>query len=216
MGGSRQFSGHFSKSWPQMRLEAKSVVLGRTNGASGGRRSLLVRRFGGRSSSVEREEAPSRGGGCNNASCKTYCFFYANNQASFQSLVVQMKSSTKALRNPDDTRGSNGKRNAQTRPVSEAIRPRRLADGINVACHSSGRGNAKTALCAGLALGAAMGVWDIFGLAVTSSLQHGRGNRVARRSILLRDSPGRCHKKIRSGSSSGTLRGWRLSSTDTS
>lgn len=35
-----------------------------------------------------------------------------------------------------------------------------LADGINVACLSIGRGNAKTALSAGIALGAAMGKWD--------------------------------------------------------
>ena len=35
-----------------------------------------------------------------------------------------------------------------------------LADEINVACLSIGRGNAKTALAAGIALGAVMGVWD--------------------------------------------------------
>lgn len=35
-----------------------------------------------------------------------------------------------------------------------------LADGISVACLSIGRGNAKTALSAGIALGALMGVWD--------------------------------------------------------
>ena len=35
-----------------------------------------------------------------------------------------------------------------------------LADGVMVACLSIGRGNAKTALSAGLALGALMGVWD--------------------------------------------------------
>lgn len=35
-----------------------------------------------------------------------------------------------------------------------------LASGINVAVLSIGRGNAKTALCAGLALGACLGKWD--------------------------------------------------------
>ncbi len=35
-----------------------------------------------------------------------------------------------------------------------------LADGVNVACLSIGRGNAKTALSAGIALGAVMGKWD--------------------------------------------------------
>lgn len=35
-----------------------------------------------------------------------------------------------------------------------------LADGVMVACLSIGRGNAKTALSAGLALGALVGVWD--------------------------------------------------------
>jgi phage terminase large subunit-like protein len=35
-----------------------------------------------------------------------------------------------------------------------------LADGINAACLSVGRGNAKTALSAGLALGALLGEWD--------------------------------------------------------
>lgn len=35
-----------------------------------------------------------------------------------------------------------------------------LADGVMVACLSIGRGNAKTALSAGLALGSLMGVWD--------------------------------------------------------
>ena len=35
-----------------------------------------------------------------------------------------------------------------------------LADGINVACLSIGRGNAKTALSAGIALGAVKGEWD--------------------------------------------------------
>ena len=35
-----------------------------------------------------------------------------------------------------------------------------LADGVMVACLSIGRGNAKTALSAGLALGALKGVWD--------------------------------------------------------
>ena len=35
-----------------------------------------------------------------------------------------------------------------------------LADGINVACLSIDRGNAKTALSAGIALGAVKGEWD--------------------------------------------------------
>jgi len=35
-----------------------------------------------------------------------------------------------------------------------------LADGISIACLSIGRGNAKTALSAGIALGAVMGIWD--------------------------------------------------------
>ena len=35
-----------------------------------------------------------------------------------------------------------------------------LADGVMVACLSIGRGNAKTALSAGLALGALVGIWD--------------------------------------------------------
>ena len=35
-----------------------------------------------------------------------------------------------------------------------------VADGVNVACLSIGRGNAKTALAAGIALGSVMGGWD--------------------------------------------------------
>jgi len=35
-----------------------------------------------------------------------------------------------------------------------------FGEGVNVACLSIGRGNAKTALAAGTALGSLMGVWD--------------------------------------------------------
>ncbi|WMS43441.1 terminase large subunit [Acuticoccus sp. MNP-M23] len=45
-------------------------------------------------------------------------------------------------------------------PFQKSFLKGALADGVNVACLSVGRGNGKTALSAGLALGALLGVWD--------------------------------------------------------
>lgn len=45
-------------------------------------------------------------------------------------------------------------------PFQEQFVNGALADGINVACLSIGRGNAKTALSSGIALGSLLGIWD--------------------------------------------------------
>ena len=74
-----------------------------------------------------------------------------------------MNAATKALRFLESLRIPEGKKAGQ--PVKLAPFQRQfvkgaLADGINVAVLSIGRGNAKTALSAGIALGAVMGKWD--------------------------------------------------------
>lgn len=74
-----------------------------------------------------------------------------------------MKASTAAIRFLENLKIPEGPRAGQAlklAPFQRQFVKGALADGVNTACLSIGRGNAKTALSAGLALGAVMGVWD--------------------------------------------------------
>ena len=74
-----------------------------------------------------------------------------------------MKASTKAIRFLESLSIPEGPKAGQAvklAPFQKQFVKGALADGINVACLSIGRGNAKTALSAGIALGAVMGEWD--------------------------------------------------------
>lgn len=74
-----------------------------------------------------------------------------------------MKASTKAIRFLESLKIPEGPKAGE--PIKLATFQKQfvkgaLADDVNVACLSIGRGGAKTALSAGIALGAAMGKWD--------------------------------------------------------
>lgn len=74
-----------------------------------------------------------------------------------------MKPSTKAIRFLESLSIPEGPKAGQAvrlAPFQKQFVKGALADGINVACLSIGRGNAKTALSAGVALGAVKGEWD--------------------------------------------------------
>ncbi|MBY6119817.1 terminase [Mameliella alba] len=74
-----------------------------------------------------------------------------------------MKDSTRAIRFLESLGIPEGPKAGQAvklAPFQKQFVKGALADGINVACLSIGRGNAKTALSAGIALGAVMGNWD--------------------------------------------------------
>jgi len=74
-----------------------------------------------------------------------------------------MKASTKAIRFLESLSIPEGPKAGQAvklAPFQKQFVKGALADGVNVACLSIGRGNAKTALSAGIALGAVKGVWD--------------------------------------------------------
>ena len=74
-----------------------------------------------------------------------------------------MKSSTKAIRFLESLSIPEGPKAGEAvklAPFQKQFVKGALADGINVAVLSIGRGNAKTALSAGIALGSCMGVWD--------------------------------------------------------
>lgn len=74
-----------------------------------------------------------------------------------------MKADTKAIRFLETLcipEGPQAGQRVKLAPFQRQFVRGALADGVNVAVLSIGRGNAKTALCAGLALGAAIGVWD--------------------------------------------------------
>ena len=74
-----------------------------------------------------------------------------------------MKASTKAIRFLESLSIPEGPKAGQPvklAPFQKKFVRGALADGINVAVLSIGRGNAKTALSAGIALGSCMGVWD--------------------------------------------------------
>src|SRR6056297_1125353 len=74
-----------------------------------------------------------------------------------------MKASTKAIRFLESLKIPEGPKAGQPvklAPFQKKFVRGALADGINVAVLSIGRGNAKTALSAGIALGAVMGKWD--------------------------------------------------------
>lgn len=74
-----------------------------------------------------------------------------------------MKASTKAIRFLETLSIPEGPKAGQpvkVAPFQKQFVRGALADGVNVACLSIGRGNGKSALSAGIALGAVMGVWD--------------------------------------------------------
>ncbi|WP_288943720.1 terminase TerL endonuclease subunit [uncultured Roseovarius sp.] len=74
-----------------------------------------------------------------------------------------MKASTKAIRFLESLsipEGSKAGEPVKLAPFQKEFVRGALADGVNVAVLSIGRGNAKTALSAGIALGSCMGVWD--------------------------------------------------------
>ncbi len=74
-----------------------------------------------------------------------------------------MKASTKAIRFLESLSIPEGPKAGQAvklAPFQKQFVKGALADGVNVACLSIGRGNAKTALSAGIALGAVKGIWD--------------------------------------------------------
>lgn len=74
-----------------------------------------------------------------------------------------MKASTKAIRFLQTLAIPEGPKAGQAvklAPFQKQFVKGALADGVNVACLSIGRGNAKTAVSAGIALGAVKGVWD--------------------------------------------------------
>jgi len=74
-----------------------------------------------------------------------------------------MKASTKAIRFLESLSIPEGPKAGQAvklAPFQKQFVKGALADGVNVACLSIGRGNAKTALSAGIALGAVKGEWD--------------------------------------------------------
>ncbi|MEM1072980.1 MAG: terminase TerL endonuclease subunit [Pseudomonadota bacterium] len=74
-----------------------------------------------------------------------------------------MKPSTKSIRFLENLKIPEGPKAGQPiklAPFQKKFVRGALADGVNVAVLSIGRGNAKTALSAGIALGAGMGVWD--------------------------------------------------------
>lgn len=74
-----------------------------------------------------------------------------------------MKASTKAIRFLESLAIPEGPKAGdlvKLAPFQKQFVRGALADGVNVACLSIGRGNAKTALSAGIALGAGMGKWD--------------------------------------------------------
>lgn len=74
-----------------------------------------------------------------------------------------MKTSSKAIRFLEGLAVPEGQRAGQLiklAPFQKQFVRGALAGGINVAVLSIGRGNAKTALSAGIALGACMGIWD--------------------------------------------------------
>ncbi|MFC6687638.1 hypothetical protein [Jhaorihella thermophila] len=73
------------------------------------------------------------------------------------------KASTKAIRFLETLRIPEGPKAGQPvklAPFQKQFVRGALADGISVAVLSIGRGNAKTALSSGIALGAVMGIWD--------------------------------------------------------
>ena len=74
-----------------------------------------------------------------------------------------MKASTKAIRFLESLsipEGPKAGEPVKLAPFQKEFVRGALADGVNVAVLSIGRGNAKTALSAGIALGSCMGVWD--------------------------------------------------------
>ena len=74
-----------------------------------------------------------------------------------------MKASTKAIRFLETLKIPEGPKAGQLiklAPFQKKFVKGALADGVNVAVLSIGRGNAKTALAAGIALGATIGIWD--------------------------------------------------------
>jgi phage terminase large subunit-like protein len=74
-----------------------------------------------------------------------------------------MKASTKAIRFLESLKIPEGPKAGdlvKLAPFQKQFVKGALEDGVNVAVLSIGRGNAKTALSAGIALGACMGVWD--------------------------------------------------------
>ncbi|WP_319826072.1 terminase TerL endonuclease subunit [Thalassovita sp.] len=74
-----------------------------------------------------------------------------------------MMASTKAIRFLESLKipeGPNSGKPIKLAPFQKQFVKGALADGVSVACLSIGRGNAKTALSAGIALGAVMGKWD--------------------------------------------------------
>lgn len=74
-----------------------------------------------------------------------------------------MKASTKAIRFLESLsipEGPKAGQKVKLAPFQKQFVKGALADGVNVAVLSIGRGNAKTALSAGIALGAVMGEWD--------------------------------------------------------
>ncbi|WP_146347876.1 terminase TerL endonuclease subunit [Phaeobacter marinintestinus] len=74
-----------------------------------------------------------------------------------------MKASTKAIRFLESLKvpeGPNAGKPIKLAPFQKQFIKGALADGINVAALSMGRGGGKSALSAGIALGAVMGVWD--------------------------------------------------------
>lgn len=74
-----------------------------------------------------------------------------------------MKASTRAIRFLESLKIPEGPKAGQPiklAPFQKKYVRGALADGVNVAVLSIGRGNAKTALSAGIALGAVKGVWD--------------------------------------------------------
>jgi|GEM_PF-5342992 len=73
-----------------------------------------------------------------------------------------MKASTKAIRFLESLSVPEGPKAGQAvklAPFQKKFVKGALTDGINVACLSIGRGNAKTALSTGIALGAVKGEW---------------------------------------------------------
>lgn len=74
-----------------------------------------------------------------------------------------MKAATKAIRfleSLEIPEGPLAGQQLKLAPFQKRFVKGALGDGVSVAALSIGRGNAKTALCAGLALGALLGVWD--------------------------------------------------------
>src|SRR6056297_3210221 len=74
-----------------------------------------------------------------------------------------MKASTNAIRFLERLKIPEGPKAGQAvklAPFQKQFVSGALSDGVNVACLSIGRGNAKTALSAGIALGAVKGEWD--------------------------------------------------------